>query len=173
MLAMGSVPMIPEIEGLEEKKAITFREVLRGEMQVKEKVIVLGGGSVGCEVARFLAKKGKKVTIVEMLREVGIDMFSLTKPFYVQSMLDEGIRIFTNVTVERVRDKGLEIVNEKGERQLIESESIVIAVGSKPNKELFEALKGRGLDVFQIGDCVETRRIVDAVREGFLLGCQI
>lgn len=74
--------------------------------------------------------------------------------------------MFTSVKYERISQRGLTITTKEGERKSLEADTIVLAAGAEPNTELFQALKGKVKELYLVGDCVQPRRIVDAVYEG-------
>jgi pyruvate/2-oxoglutarate dehydrogenase complex dihydrolipoamide dehydrogenase (E3) component len=98
-------------KGIEKGKVVTSVDVLLGKKDVGERVLIIGGGSVGCETGVYLAQQGKKRTL--------------------------------------------------------EPDNIILAVGLKPNRELVEALQGKVRELYVVGDCVESRRIIDAIWGGF------
>lgn len=75
--------------------------------------------------------------------------------------------MLTGVKYERFDGKNLIIVTKEGEKKIIEADTIVLAAGAKPNKELYQALEGRTLEIYLAGDCVQPRSIRDAIADGF------
>ena len=65
-----------------------------------------------------------------------------------------------------IADEGAIVVGKDGKRRLLEADTVVLAVGAKSNRNLFEALKDSELEVYAIGDCVELRKVVNAIWEG-------
>jgi len=167
ILATGSVPLIPEIKGLEKATVVTANDALAGKVKVGEKVIVIGGNLVGCEVAGFLANKGKKVTICEVLPELLSQTIAQRRPPILAGLTERGVVFHLNVISEEVTHKGMMIVDQDGKQVLIEADTIVLAAGARPNNELVGQLEDKVAEIYCIGDAKEPRLIVDAVHEGF------
>ncbi len=173
IVAAGSKPQIPRIKGMEKKKVFSFREILLGKAKVGKRVIVIGGGFVGCETADFLAEKGKKVTVVEILPELANELWYPYAELLIQKLKDKAVQTFTEIREEEITDKGMEIVDKYGKRISLEADDIVIATGSVADKTLFESLKGRIPELYGVGDCVKARRIQEAIYEGSEAGLKI
>jgi len=173
IVACGAKPLIPKIKGLDKRKLVTFRDVLSGKVEVGKSVIVIGGGFVGCELADFLAEKGKKVTVIEILPQLASELFPPVADLVVQIIKNKGVDIFTEVREEEITEKGMEIADKDGKKVSIEADDIVIAAGSVADKSLFEALEGKMPEIYQAGDCVTTRRMQEAVYEGANAGLAI
>lgn len=165
IVATGSRPVIPDIPGVKEQNVATALEVLAGDKEVGERVVVVGGGQVGCETAEYLAEKGKQVTIVEMLRRLGNDIGVTTRWVVVQRLRDAGIGIKTNARVIEITDTGVKVVRDDSS-EFFEVDSVVLAVGLEPNNELLKRLTGKVADFHAIGDCVEPQKIFNAIESG-------
>jgi len=74
IVAVGSSPAVPDIPGVKGKNVVNCREVLAGEKKIGKKVVVMGGGYVGCETCFFLANKGVDVTLVFRSAEPALDV---------------------------------------------------------------------------------------------------
>jgi 2,4-dienoyl-CoA reductase-like NADH-dependent reductase (Old Yellow Enzyme family)/thioredoxin reductase len=173
ILATGSTPLLPEIPGINRDNVVLANDVLAGKTDVGETVVVAGGGMVGSEVAEFLAEKGKKVTIVEMLNEIASDMEVRTRKLLMSRLAKHGVKMFTGVKIDEVTEEGMSVINKKRERHVIKADTILMALGAKANNKLAEELKDRSWEFYCIGDCVEPRRIIDAIYEGSYVARQI
>lgn len=172
VLATGATPIIPDIPGARGNNVVTAVEVLTGQKEVGETVIVIGGGMVGCETAEFLAQRGKKISIVEMLPRIGNDIVATNRPFTLARLRQAGIRMDTNTKVEEITNKGVR-VSRDGVSDFLEGDTAVLAVGFTANKELADELEGRVAALYSVGDCVEARMIREAIEEGFRVGMEI
>ncbi|MFC2033697.1 FAD/NAD(P)-binding oxidoreductase, partial [Chloroflexota bacterium] len=119
---------------------------------------------VGCETAEFLVKQGKKVTILEMLPKLGPDIGVTTRQFLLGRLREAGIDMHANSCVVEITANCVS-VRRDGEVLSFAADSVVLAVGMRPNNELLEQLKGGPYELYSIGDCVEPRRIANAVAE--------
>jgi len=150
-------------------RIISAWDVLAGRELVGGKVVVIGGGEVGCELAELLASQGKEVVILELVPELAANMEPRGRALLLQRLRELGVKVLLKSAVKGVSGSAVEY--EQGElRGRIEGvESVVSAVGSAAENGLVEALKGSGVAVYTIGDSVKPRRILEAMREGFEL----
>ena len=169
IIAQGATPIIPEIPGAKGENVITVSDALTGAKEVGEKVVVAGGGMIGCETADFLAQRGKKVTLVEMLKSVARDVPALNRWHLIQRLREAGIRIETNVKIEEITDKGVKGIRD-GSSEFYEADTVVLSVGMRIIGELANSLRGKVKELYCIGDCVEPRQIRQAMDEGFSAG---
>jgi len=173
ILATGSDPILPNIPGLQNKKALTAKEILEGSKIEGEKILVIGGGQVGCEVAEFLSEQGKEVTIVEILEDIARDMDRINRLPLIMSLENHGVRIMKETEVSSITDQGV-WVNCFGERSFLPIDQIVIAVGAEPrSEEVEERMKGKVPEVYWIGDKVKARGILEAVQDGYEIAKKI
>ncbi|MBI2832748.1 MAG: FAD-dependent oxidoreductase [Chloroflexi bacterium] len=162
ILAAGSVPFIPGIPGIDGDNVVLAEDVLNGKAQIKgTSVVIVGGGIVGCETGEFLAVKGKKVTIIEMLPEIAGGMHGASKVALAKRLRESGVTISTNAKVKRITRQA--VVLENG-RELT-ADSVVRAAGRKPDRTLAEPLQ-EVTEVVIVGDCQNQGMIIDAIREG-------
>ena len=173
VLATGGIPLIPKLPGLNKLKVVTAEEVLANNAEVGDKVVIIGGGMVGCETAEYMVDKGKQVTIVEITRRLASKEIIFIRAELLDSLRTKGVKMLTEVKCEGIADKGVILGNQEGKRVTIEADTIVLAAGAQPNIELFHALEGKVPNMYQVGDCVEPRGILEAMDEGFRIGCEI
>ncbi|MFC1981119.1 FAD-dependent oxidoreductase [Chloroflexota bacterium] len=164
--ATGGRPFIPEIPGVEKENVVTAVDLLLGRKEVGETVVVIGGGSVGCETALYLAQKGRKLTVVAR-HDAARDMHWLNRSHLLKLLADADVKISTNTGIREITDEGVAVVDEHGEGSTLECDTVVLALGSRPDGGLFQALEGKVPDVYAVGDCVEPRKVMDAIWEGF------
>jgi 2,4-dienoyl-CoA reductase-like NADH-dependent reductase (Old Yellow Enzyme family)/thioredoxin reductase len=167
VVATGSEPIIPEIHGVDQGKVVTAHEVLIGSTSVGKKVVIIGGGLVGCETAEFLADQGKQVTVVEMLDDIAVDVGALTRALLLDRMAEKKITVLTKSKVREITADGVVIEKEEGTEEITGIDTVVFAVGSKPKNNSLKFLEGEGIPVYAIGDCIKPRKIIDAIHEGF------
>ena len=165
IVATGASPLIPSIPGAEGKNVITALEVLTGRKEVGEEVVIIGGGMVGCETAEYLAQRGKKVTILEMLERLASDIPKAVRWELLQRLGKAGVRMETKVNIIEITENG---VNGKrnGEVEFFKGNNIVIAAGMKPEGELGKYLTGIGAEVYTIGDQLKPQKIAEAMESG-------
>lgn len=166
-IATGGVPIIPQIPGVGRRNVATAIDILAGKKEVGDSAVIIGGGLVGCETALHLANKGKRITVVEVLDSVARDMFFINRMHLLELLSKTGTRILTEIQVLEIVEEGIWVVDKKGMKSFIEGKTVVIAVGLMPNRELPNTLKQNTREVYSIGDCVEPRKVMNAIWEGF------
>lgn len=172
VVATGSSPIIPDIPGINKDSVITCTDLMLGKKRAGDKVVVIGGGMIGCETAVWLAEQGKQVTLVEMLPELMAGFLSV--PLMNRMMLTDllalnKVNVLTSVNIRGITDEGLAVVIN-GEEKLIKADTFVIAAGLKPDDGLYQALKGQFSTVYMVGDCREPRNVMGAIWDGFEVG---
>ena len=166
IVATGASPFIPDIPGVDGPNVATALDVLKGEKEVGENVIIIGGGTVGCETAEFLAAKGKKITILEMLERIGIDIGPSDRFVIMMRLRKANIRMETKAKAVGITSKGVK-VSRDGVEEFFAGDNVVLAVGMKSDKELALELEGKVPALYSIGDCVEPRQIGEAIKAGY------
>lgn len=170
IIATGAVPVMPSVPNIKQKNVITALEVLSGKAQVGDDIVVLGGGLIGCEVAEYLSEKGKRVTVVELLEDVAIDMEPRVRTLLLDRLREYAVKIMTNTKPVEILKGEIAVVN-KGAKLTLKTDNIVLATGMMPNDELVKVLKNSdissSLEIHVIGDCKEPRGIFEAIHEGF------
>ncbi len=173
VVATGVNATFPEIPGLKEAHAVMATDVLQGKARAGSRVVIIGGELVACEVAEYLAGKGKKVTMMRRGAEIAANVGLATRIYLMKRLQDEGVTMLTNISYDRATDKGIEITTKTGQKKLIEADTIVIAAGAAPNQTLYHEIMGKVPELYQIGDCVTPRNIAEAIREGYVTGTMI
>jgi 2,4-dienoyl-CoA reductase (NADPH2) len=186
VLATGGVHYVPKLPGISRSNVVTSHDLhlklktylkLFGPRMLRwltefwiplgKSVVIMGGGVQGCQVAEFLVKRGRKVIIVDTVKEVGYGLLeTLVKPHLLNWLAEKGVIMMTGVKYEEITDKGLAITTKEGKRQTIEADTIVTAMPLQPNTEFFKKLNGCAPEVYTIGDCKEPNMIIDAIADG-------
>ena len=185
ILAVGGKPAMPEITGINRPNVISsavlhrrVRSYLRfltpGNLDwmtrvwlpVGRKVVIIGSSKHGCELAEFLVKRGRRVTIVDSAENLGDGLFHHLKCALFAWFEKKGVQIISGVRYEEITDRGLNIVTGAGGRQTIEADSIIPALPLAPNTDLLKRLNGKAAEVYTIGDCRKPGWIVDAIADG-------
>jgi len=172
IIATGGRPAIPDIPGVDKPNVVTAHDVLKGKVDVGNKVIVIGGGMIGSETADHLANHGKEVTILEQLPEIAKDEQDSVRYFLLKDLKENNVTIYTNTLVKEIVDDGV-IVDRDGKEKKIEPvDTIVIAVGVKPVNELVNRLEGKVNKLITVGDALEVRKALEAIEEGYKAGLE-
>jgi len=173
ILATGSKPVLPQVEGIDAASVVTFDVVLDGEVQDKKSTVVVGGGATGCEVAYHLSETGSPVTIVELLPKIGGELEAVTKKLLVRKLKENTVRILTEHRLLRVGKNSIVVAGPDGIEHIIEAERVVVAIGIRPDDTIHRQIKSLGYETHVIGDCLEPRTAKTAIYEGAKLGRSI
>lgn len=139
-------------------------------MPLGMKIVVMGGNIQGCQLAEFLVKRGREVTIVEASNELGTEIVGVMKQRLLSWLDKKGVAMWTGVKYEEITDKGLVILTREGKRQTIEADHILLALPLSPNHDLWGTIEGRVPELHLVGDCGEPHRIVHAIADGSRIG---
>jgi 2,4-dienoyl-CoA reductase-like NADH-dependent reductase (Old Yellow Enzyme family)/thioredoxin reductase len=170
IVAAGATPVaLEDVQGISHKKVTSASQVLHGKAKLGQKIAVIGGGIVGTEVGLYLAEQGKEVVFVEMLDTFMNNITFDEKVVYEERFKNLNVSIHTGKRLERVSDQGITVMDRYGVQTAIPADTVVLAAGFKPNRDLIDSLKMvQKLQVFEVGDCVRPRKIFDAIHEGHL-----
>jgi len=173
IIATGSLPIVPEIRGVERKHVVLAVDVLDGKSPVGMNVLIIGGGSVGLETASYLAAKGRNVKVVEMKGHFAPNMGRIAR-FALRRHLDkDNVELIKNCVVEEIGDEIIKVKKNERQELLYGINTIVLAVGSKSNDEIAQNIKEEVKRVFVIGDAAEPTGAMEAVFEGWEAARQI
>jgi 2,4-dienoyl-CoA reductase-like NADH-dependent reductase (Old Yellow Enzyme family)/thioredoxin reductase len=173
IVATGAMPLIPNLPGMNGDHVVTAVDVLVGIKKTGEIVVVVGGGSTGCETAEFLAQKGKQVTILEMLPRIGADYGPMNRWVVIDRLIAAGIRLETGVKVEGISEKGVKVLRAGLYPEFFEADSVVLAMGMVSNDEAARNLVGKAASVLKIGDALKPASVAEAIESGFKISLQI
>ena len=166
IVATGAKPFFPPIDGIREAKTISVDDALLGSVSVGKKVLVIGGGGIGAEVADHLSEKGKEVTLIEMREGIALDLVGHLQHFLNKRLREKGVRILTSTKATRFEKQGVWVEDPQGRRKLEGFDSIVTVLGSTPDDELVESLKRKVSEVYVVGDASKPREVMEALFEG-------
>nr|WP_321513990.1 FAD-dependent oxidoreductase [uncultured Pseudodesulfovibrio sp.] len=153
VIATGSIPLIPAIPGAQNDSVITAHDILGGKSINGQTVAVIGGGATGCETANALAAEGKKVTLVEVLPDIGIGEVPARKVWLIKSLAQQGVTIETNTKVDEIATSGELFVVQEGQRKnLGEFDAFVMATGVSSHNPLRGISSDVAGETYVVGD---------------------
>ena len=170
IVATGAHPAIPPIPGTDKQIVATAAEVLRGEKPTGGKVIVAGGGLVGCETAIWLARQGKSVILVEMLDELmkGAPPTPHVNKLMIRDMLAfEKVEIMTGARLIGIHDEGVKCLRGSLQEIHLLADTVVLSLGLSPDRRLYEELAGNTPNLYLVGDAREARNVMGAVWDAY------
>jgi 2,4-dienoyl-CoA reductase (NADPH2) len=185
-VATGGLPNVPAINGIDRRNVIsggelhkrlkfflrffgpdTLRWLTKFYMPIGKKVVIIGGGIQGCELAEYLTKRGRQVTIVDTEETLGQGLVATMAEHLFTWFERKGVTLVVGVRkFEEITDKGLVLIDKDGKKRTIEADTIVPALPLKADTSLAESIKGKVKEVYTIGDCKTPQLIVDAIGTG-------
>lgn len=169
ILALGSLPVMPRsIQGIDHDKTISGTEACIGA-EVGQKVVVVGGGLVGCEIAYGYAKEGKEVTIVEALDDILLvnDVPQMNKMFLQDAFEHYGTRVMTGTSLKAVTDAGAVVARGDGSEETIDADTVVMSIGYRPLPSMAADLAGCGASVYEIGDGAHVGNVLTCIQDAY------
>ncbi|MDE8732547.1 FAD-dependent oxidoreductase [Eubacteriales bacterium DFI.9.88] len=162
--ATGSTPIKHNFGSV--KDIPTADEVLLGKVDVGKKVIIIGGGLVGCETGLWLSQKGFQVTIVEMLSG-RLHNLPHMNYFMLEDMLKHNkVSVMENTKVLSV-DFNKVTVESEGEVKELESDTVISAIGYRENDNLYHSIKELDIPVYHVGDSRKVHNIMYAIWDAY------
>jgi len=167
IIAAGSTPVMPPIRGIDESFVVGANDLLTHRKSYGKKVVVLGGGLVGCETACHCAEHADDVTILEMLPEILMTVrHSRNNDQSLRHLMEEcDVKIITSAKVTEFKDHTVQYEKD-GKQETIEADTVAVAAGYRANDSLYDAIDGK-VDCSIAGDAEEPDNILKAVHHGF------
>jgi 2,4-dienoyl-CoA reductase (NADPH2) len=200
IISTGGKPLIPSIPGVDGEKVLTYLDILVKKVRTGKRVVIVGGGGIGCETAYYLAhesvmspdiamflmrwgklksgvpsdwgKGSREITVLEMLPSVARDIGITRRGFLRRSLTMYGVNIVTKAEVTAVTDSGVQF-NKDGKIQTIPADTVVLSVGTQSINDLYSELEGRVPELYILGDAQKPRNAMEAIREAAIIARQI
>lgn len=172
-IATGSVEAIPPLPGIGGEGVIPVRSYLCERPEIKDsKVIVLGAGQTGLETARMLAVAGNEVTVVDMLPD---EIPPITDHrLDLNYAREAGVKILMAHKVVRIEDSAVVVIDlVTGEEKSLPRDKVIVALGVKSDRALYDEVKDRFQNVFNLGDSDKPGMAVYAVSAGYLAAANL
>jgi 2,4-dienoyl-CoA reductase (NADPH2) len=192
ILAAGGTPTLPEIPGIHGRKVVNLTDMDRlldmmirflGSgfsrwlskiwMPIGKRVVVIGGAFHGCELAEYMVKTGRKVTLVDKAAKLGEGMISDDPWRLFRWFEKKGVVTMAGVKYEEVTDKGLVVTTREGKRVTLEVDTVMPSLIVSPNVALLKELGGSAPEVYAIGDAREPGLTALAVADGARIAREI
>ena len=172
--AVGAHSAAPRIPGIDSVNVADAWKVLAGEQQVYGTVAVIGGGMVGCETAEYLAARGCKVSVIEMMDKIAAGESTTILPTLLENYKTYGVEQYPSHKVKEFRMDAVVCENKDGAEVTIPCDYIVLAMGARSNAFDAAALETAGIPVYSIGDAAgKAADISNAIRTGYDTACQL
>lgn len=172
--AVGAHSAAPRIPGIDSVNVADAWKVLAGEQQVYGTVSVIGGGMVGCETAEYLAARGCKVSVIEMMDKIAAGESTTILPTLLENYKTYGVEQYPSHKVKEFRMDAVVCENKDGAEVTIPCDYIVLAMGARSNEFDAAALEAASIPVYSIGDAAgKAADISNAIRTGYDTACQL
>ena len=172
--AVGAHSAAPRIPGIDSVNVADAWKVLAGKQQVYGTVAVIGGGMVGCETAEYLAARGCKVSVIEMMDKIAAGESSTILPTLLENYKTYGVEQYPSHKVKEFRMDAVVCENKDGAEVTIPCDYIVLAMGARSNEFDAAALETASIPVYSIGDAAgKAADISNAIRTGYDTACQL
>ena len=172
--AVGAHSAAPRIPGIDSVNVADAWKVLAGEQQVYGTVAVIGGGMVGCETAEYLAARGCKVSVIEMMDKIAAGESTTILPTLLENYKTYGVEQYPSHKVKEFRMDAVVCENKDGAEVTIPCDYIVLAMGARSNEFDAAALENANIPVYSIGDAAgKAADISNAIRTGYDTACQL
>jgi 2,4-dienoyl-CoA reductase-like NADH-dependent reductase (Old Yellow Enzyme family)/thioredoxin reductase len=179
VVATGSISASLNVPGIDGKNVVQANDVLTGKVQTGQKVVVVGGRGLGCDVALFLAEQGKDVTIITRSK-IGRDMLHNLKQTMLEFLVKARVQMFNFTVPDSITDKGVNCWLDSGDARerdnlffFLPADTIILAVGVTSNNKLGEEIAGIVPETYLIGDCAGKRTVFEAMHDGSDIGHKI
>ena len=172
--AVGAHSAAPRIPGIDSVNVADAWKVLAGEQQVYGTVAVIGGGMVGCETAEYLAARGCKVSVIEMMDKIAAGESTTILPTLLENYKTYGVEQYPSHKVKEFRMDAVVCENKDGAEVTIPCDYIVLAMGARSNVFDAAALEAANIPVYAVGDAAgKAADISNAIRTGYDTACQL
>jgi 2-enoate reductase len=170
IVATGSRPVSLELPGIHQDKVILASDLLTGKRPSGNSIAIIGGGLIGCEVALWLAKQEKKVTIVEALDDImtaGQPVPLPNRMMLVSLLQFHKVKVLTRTRPSELTSDGIVVATGSGQKETLPVDTVVVSVGLRPDRELYDSLAGRVEEIYLIGDAREAVNIMQAIWDAY------
>ena len=148
-----------------------LREASRAYMPVGQKIVVVGGGLVGLELAEFLAERGRHVTILEAGPKFGLEMAHPRRWRVLDDLRKHGVELVAQAQVRAVGERAVEyeVIGSHGasESRSVDADTVILAIGLEANPGVAAGLKEAGVPIHEIGDVTGVGYLEGAIHDGF------
>lgn len=162
------------------KHCVTADDILAGKAFAGRKVVVIGGGSVGCETADYLAPlvndlfpRNREIILLEMADGIMLQESGPGRSLLTQRMMKKGIQIHCKAKVEKVEAEKIYYTENGEEHCISDADTLVLAMGYRPDSKLEETLQKANVSYHLIGDAKKVGNIKDAITEGYQIAREI
>jgi 2-enoate reductase len=170
IVATGSKPIRLNIPGADRHNVLTACDLLTRKPLQSEKMLVVGGGRVGCETALWLAQQGKQVTLAERLDDLlmaGSPVPWMNRKMLLDLLALNQVKVLTGLSLSQVTDSGAVLVDGGSRREMFPADTVILAVGLEPVQDVYRSLQGRLTNLYLIGDARKAWNMMNAIWDAY------
>lgn len=164
--ALGAVPFLPSIQGIDGANVMTAEECYLHPERVGQRVVVIGGGDVGCETAIFLLRQDREISIVEMKNTLAADSYWMYQDYMIQLLANES-KFYLNARCKEINGSGAVVIDQNRNDILIPADTVVIAAGMQPQSKAAETYRQTAPLFWNIGDSLQARNVLHCTHSAF------
>ena len=166
IIATGATPIMPTFPGRNLPKVFDSHDVLSQNVFPSGRVVIIGGGLVGLEVAEFLEDKAESITVLEMMGAIGEDIGQIRRISVMEQLHAAGVTTLTGATCQEITPSSV-VYSIDGQTAELPYDTVVIAIGARPRStvELEDRARELGIPYWVIGDAKQARRAIQAIKE--------
>ena len=179
VLAYGAEPIAPAfMQGF--KQVMTADDLLGGKAFPGKKIVIVGGGTVGCETADYLAPlvndlspANRDVTVIEMTKTLAANEGGAGRAVLITRMLSKGVHVLTEAKVTEITEDAISYEKDGEIHTIAGADTLVLAMGYRPNTKLADDLAAAGVATHVLGDANKCGNIRDAIGDGYKIACEL
>ncbi len=172
IIAVGAEPITPPIPGVAyARQAVDIYPELE---EMVGKIVVIGGGTVGCEMGLALAERGREVHIIELtdtLAAKGNMLYRIALRQHMEKC--DTLHVMTETKCKEIREHEVVVEGKDGEEKVLKADHIVLAVGMRPKKELAHSFYGITPETAMVGDCDRPATVLEATNGAYFIGANL
>ena len=179
VLAYGAEPIAPAFMQ-NFKQVMTADDLLGGNAFPGKKIVIVGGGTVGCETADYLAPlvndlspANRDVTVIEMTKTLAANEGGAGRAVLITRMLSKGVHVLTEAKVTEITEDTISYEKDGEVHTITGADTLVLAMGYRPNTKLADGLAAAGVTTHVLGDANKCGNIRDAIADGYKTACAL
>lgn len=175
VVAAGAKSIVPDIDGKDSTMVVNLEDILDGSQEISgQKVVVIGGGTTGCEVAEFLLERANSVSIIEKSPALALGLENMSRLDLLHRLKKKGVVKKTSAVVKSIKDNQLVIAGKDDKtEEILDADKIVFACGYRSDHRLYEEIREIMNEVYLIGDASEAKGLQQAISEAAILPAKI
>lgn len=174
LVAVGASPVIPRIPGVDKPNVREAASVYEHLDEVPDTVAIIGGGTIGCELALKLAEDGHDVSVIEATDTLNARGHMLYRIGYEEAVshVAERMHFYTSTQCTEILDDGITVSNSDGEKK-IDAQMVIISVGLRPKTDLALSFYNLAPETYMMGDCDRVGKVLEATNNAYFIAASL